>query len=85
MNLIEEKTAVKGTVDKETERKLTGRKEEKDKVPRQKSTANFATTTKMTKKYQKKGKESHETETCLMQRRSCSNTLIEGAMKTGLV
>ena len=52
MNLIGEKTAVKGTVDKETERKLTGRKVVKDKVPREKSTANSEIRTKMNKKYQ---------------------------------
>jgi len=85
MNLIGEKTAVKGTVDKETERKLTGRMEVKDKVPREKSTANFETTTKITKKYQTKGKDSHETETGLTQRRSYSNAVIEGAMRTGRV
>ena len=57
--LIGEKRAVKGTVDKETERKLTGRKEVKDKIPRETSTAYLETTTKMTKKYQTKGKDSH--------------------------
>ena len=36
---------------------MTGRKEVKDKVPREKSTGNFETTTKMTKKYQTKGKD----------------------------
>ena len=71
INLLGEKTAVKGTVDKETEGKLTGRKEVKNKVPREKSTANFETT-KITKKYQTKGKDSHETETGLTQRRSYS-------------
>ena len=85
MKLLGEKTAVKGTVDKETEGKLTGRKEVKDKVPREKSTANFETTTKITMKYQTKGTDSHETETCLMQRRSYSNAVIEGAMRTGRV
>ena len=45
-------------------------KKVKDKVPREKSTANFETTTKMTKKYQTKGKDSRETETCLTQRKS---------------
>ena len=84
-NLLGEKTAVKGTVDKETERKLTGRKEVKDKVPREKSTANFETTTKITKKYQTKGKDSHETETGLTQRRSYSNAVKEGAIRTGRV
>ena len=85
MNLLGEKTAVKGTIDKETERKLTGRKEVKDNVPREKSTANLATRTKMTKKYQTKGKDSPETEACLTQRRSYSNAVIEGAMRTGRV
>ena len=84
MNLLGEKTAVKGTVDKETEGKLTGRKEVKNKVPREKSTANFETT-KITKKYQTKGKDSHETETGLTQRRSYSNAVKEGAIRTGRV
>ena len=82
MNMLGEKTAVKGTEDKETERKLTGRKEVKYKVPRENSTANFEITTKITKKYQIKGKDSHETETCLTQRRSYSNAVKEGAIRT---
>ena len=56
----------------------------KDKVPREKSIANFETT-KMTKTYQTKGKDSLETGTYLTQRRSYSNAVIEGAIRTGRV